>query len=245
MYSNKTLLIYKLFNFLYKHVFFLYKPLYFYYKKKFDKEKINFFKKKIKPGMTVIDIGGNIGFYTILLSSLVGSEGRVHTFEPDLLNFKYLTLNTKKNKNVFLNNAAVGKEAGRLKLYISDDLNVDHQTYDSGENRKFIEVKCQAIDDYFKNNEKVDFVKIDIQGYDYFAILGMKETIKRSAEVVIFAEFWPYALNKAGIKPDDYINLLKDMGFEINFLASDKIFDYNLKIDDRFFYRDFFAVKNK
>jgi len=237
------LLIYKFFNSLYKKNFSLYKLIYFLYKRLSDKGKINFLKDKIKSGMTVLDIGGNVGFYTILLSRLVGSEGHVHVFEPDLLNFKYLKLNTGNLKNVILNNTAVGQESGKIRLYISDDLNVDHQTYDSGESRKFIEVEALKIDDYFKNNEIIDFIKIDIQGYDYFAIQGMRETLKRSHKVIIFGEFWPYGLNNAGINPYDYLALLKELGFRIQFLEPGKDYDYNVKINDKTFYTDFYAVR--
>jgi ubiquinone/menaquinone biosynthesis C-methylase UbiE len=98
---NKLKLFY-LANYIYIFFFSLYKPLYFFYKNISDKEKIEYIKKNVKPGMFALDIGANIGFYTVLLSKMVGREGRVIAFEPDVKNFNFLKRITKKFKNVII-----------------------------------------------------------------------------------------------------------------------------------------------
>ena len=244
--ANKLEMVaYKSGNMLYKYAFPVYKPLYFRYKKKSDKKKIEHLKQIIKPGMTIVDIGANIGFYTILFAELVGENGKVYAFEPENINFKRLKKNVSKYNNVFIENAAVGKESGNIKLYHSKDLNVDHQTYDSGENRTISEIRSIALDDYFSKGEKIDFLKIDIQGYDYFAIAGMKNTIARSDKLMIFGEFWPYGLNKAGVHYSDYISLLKKLGIDPEFFCSDEdISKFDEKINDHLFYTDFRGRKS-
>jgi FkbM family methyltransferase len=194
--------------------------------------------------MNILDVGGNIGFYTILFSRLAGDNGTVHVFEPDSMNYCHLKKNTTQLKNVILNNCAVGERSGAIGLYHSQDLNVDHQTYDSGEGRPFIKVPCVSIDDYFTNNETVDFIKIDIQGFDYFAVKGMQETIKRSNKVKIFGEFWPYGLHKAGVIPSEYLKVLKDLGFDIHFLDLTCNDDLYQKVNDKSFYLNFYGSKN-
>jgi FkbM family methyltransferase len=221
--------------------FFIYKPLYFLYKEISDRRKILVLKSAVKPGMTILDIGANIGFYTKLFSKLVGKHGKVYAFEPDDLNFKYLQVTTETLDNVILEKSAVGEKSEKIRLYISDHLNVDHHTYDDGENRTSKEIQCVSIDDFLKNKGCIDFIKIDIQGYDYYAILGMKDTIKRSDKVMILGEFWPYGLNKAGSKVEDYINILKKMGFTINFLDNKK--DLSSKVNEHNYHTDFFAQK--
>ena len=120
---------------------------------------------------------------------------------------------------------------------------MDHQTYDIGENRNSIEDPCIALDDYFRHNECVDFIKMDIQGYEYHALLGMKETIKRSHPIVIFSEFWPYGLRKAGSDANEYLVLLKEMGFELKFWSKLEGVDCQEKCDDKNFYTNIYGTK--
>ena len=119
--------LFKLANKLFEHYHFIYKPLYFFYKKISDRQKIALFKNIIKPGMRVLDLGANIGFYTVLFSKLVGENGKVFAFEPDAKNYKYLEENTKTLYNVTIEKKAVSDKTGKINFYISKDLNVDHQ----------------------------------------------------------------------------------------------------------------------
>jgi FkbM family methyltransferase len=194
--------------------------------------------------MTVLDIGANIGFYSILFSQLVGKNGRVIAFEPDENNFKHLKQLTDRLKNVTAIRAAVGERNEKIKLYYSNDLNIDHQTYDNGQNRSYKEIDGIFIDGYFKNNETVDFVKIDIQGYDYYAIKGMRQTIERSKGVVILGEFWPYGLKSAGIRASEYIELLESLDLTVNF-SQKSITKENVDsfASNWFYYTDFIATK--
>ena len=149
MAEDKYPLQFRIGNMIYKKAFFIYETFYFFYKRFSDNSKIKELKKIIKPGMTVLDIGANIGFYSKLFSKLVGAEGRVYSFEPEEENFEYLKKNTKECNNVVINKMAVSDKSGKMKLYISDDLNVDHNVYDNGEGRKTCEIDAVSLDDYF------------------------------------------------------------------------------------------------
>jgi FkbM family methyltransferase len=197
----------------------------------------------LHPGMTVLDIGANIGFYSLFFAKKVGEQGKVFAFEPDQTNYRHLRDHTKNIAAMTTVQFAVGETSGSRLLFYSDELNVDHQTFDNGEGRKRIEIEMIAIDDYFVNNETVDFVKLDIQGYDYFAIKGMLKTIQRSEKIKIFGEFWPYALYKAGVHPNDYIRLLKELGFKVHVYDKEDVEDFSHYIHDKAFYTDFMAVK--
>jgi len=243
--ANKLeMLAFKTGNILYKYAYPIYKPVYFLYKIKSDKKKIEQLKQIIKPGMTILDIGANIGFYTKFFADLVGESGKVYAFEPEELNFKRLKRIISKYKNVVIEKAAVGNESGNIKLYHSRDLNVDHQTYDIGENREVSEIRSVALDDYFAKDEIIDFIKIDIQGYDYFAISGMKKTIARSEKLTMLGEFWPFGLIKAGVHYNDYISLLQELGLNLEFYCSvDDQKNFEKKSEDQFFYTDFWGSK--
>ena len=213
-------LLFKSFNLLFRYkIFFIYVPLYNLYKNIFECREIQKFKTSIKPGDIVIDAGANIGFFTILFAKLVGSAGRVIAFEPDLQNFSLLKSRASNYKNISLINAALSDSAGILDLYLSLDLNVDHRTYDSGENREKISVTSFKLDDYLQDNKiaKVDFIKTDLQGYDPIAIRGMKKTIANTKKLTIHAEFWPWGIIKTGESPTAWLKELSAMGLKTDY----------------------------
>lgn len=233
-----------LFNRLYKSCFPIYKPIYFTYKYFSDRDKIRLIKTHVKPGMKVLDIGANIGFYTILLSKLVGKGGTVYAFEPDGDNFRFLQRLTKNLTNVKLANVACGEKSSVTYLYKSQKMNTDHQVYDDGEHEEKVAVKMVSLDDYLQGEKDgIGFVKIDVQGYDYYVFRGMKKVIFRSKEMCIISEFWPYGLKKAGASADAYLSEVKLAGFDVKVLSKDKVRDYSLCAEDKWFYVDFFAQK--
>ncbi len=212
----------KLGNFLYKTSFPLYKKMYSVFKNKQDAFEIELLKKHIKPGDTVLDIGANIGFYATILSDIVGEKGKIHCFEPDTTNFNHLKKTTASYKNIIINNKAVGPKTEKLKIYTSKELNVDHRTYKPEEYDKEIEIDSVSIDDYLKG-AKVDFIKMDIQGFEMEAMKGMKETLKNNPKVKMISEFWPYGLRKAGSSLRDYFVLLKELNFNVEILKENKL----------------------
>lgn len=218
----------KLGNFLYKTSFPLYKKMYSVFKNKQDAFEIELLKKHIKSGDTVLDIGANIGFYATILSDIVGEKGKIHCFEPDTTNFNHLKKTTASYKNIIINNKAVGPKTEKLKIYTSKELNVDHRTYKPEQYDKEIEIDAVSIDDYLKGT-KVDFIKMDIQGFEMEAMKGMKDTLKNNPKVKMISEFWPYGLRKAGSSLPDFFNLLKELNFKIEILKENKLETLNLE----------------
>jgi FkbM family methyltransferase len=157
-------------------------------------------KNEVKKGDVVLDIGANIGYYTLIFAKLVGNEGRVIAFEPDPNNFALLNRNIDINgyKNVRLIQEAVPDTTGNIKLYLSEDNKGDHRIYDVGNGRKSIEIEVIRLDDYFKDyHDKIDFIKMDIQGAEMGAIRGMTALLqsneKKAHHRILahrFEEFW-------------------------------------------------------
>jgi FkbM family methyltransferase len=193
--------------------------------------------------MALDNIGANIGFYSTLFSKLVGKEGHVIAFEPDLLNFRRLSANTRKFANVTAVQTACGERTEKLRLYLSNRFNVDHQTFDGGEGRKYVETQSVSIDDYVNDDEKIGFIKIDVQGYDFHAMKGAVKTISHSPFLFVMGELWPYALNKAGVRPNEYLNLLESLGFSIHVPHANEHENFDEMIHDPYFYTDFYAAK--
>jgi len=206
-------------NFLYRNCFPLYKAMYASFKQKQDAFEISLLKRYIKPGDTVLDIGANIGFYTGLLSEITGPKGEVHAFEPDVTNYRHLAARIGTTPGVFINNKAVASRTEKLKIYTSKQLNVDHRTYKPDDYDQEIEIDAIALDEYL-SGKRVNFVKMDIQGFEMSAAQGMRSVLQQPS-LYMLSEFWPYGMRKAGSSVLDYYRLLKGYGFYI-YLIRDK-----------------------
>ena len=210
-------------NVLFNYFFPIYKFVYFIFKKKQDKLEIELIKKYVKSGDVVLDIGANIGFYSNIISSLVGKDGMVHAFEPDPINFKHLQSVTKGLKNIKINNLAVADKQGELKLYTSTLLNVDHRTYKTDDYGKSFTVKADTIDNYLDGNRKVDFIKMDIQGAEVYALHGMSKTIDANPQIKILSEIEPFGLKASGASVDEFYDFIISKNFKIHLIKNNTL----------------------
>ncbi len=213
---------FKLAGFLFKNLPFIYKPLYFAFKNLQDAYQLKLISKYIKKGDQVLDIGANIGYYSIKLAQMVGNTGTIHCFEPDPTNFNFLEKNTQGYSNIFLNNSAVSDKSGKLTFYQSTLLNVDHRAYKPDSYTHSFDVNCIAIDDYINKNQKISFIKMDIQGYEYAALLGMEQLLKRDKPSLLM-EFWPYGFQMAGTKAETVYQYLKNLNYDFYLIEKSSI----------------------
>jgi FkbM family methyltransferase len=156
---------------------------------KYEPYETELILRQARVGDVVVDVGANIGYYTVLLADKVGKNGKVYAFEPDITNFEILVKNIKENKlkNVVVVNAAVGSKSGKLKLHKSKENFGDHKLY--GKDKDIEEVKIIKLDDYLAD-VKVDLMKIDTQGWEPEVIGGAMKIIKRD-QPIMFIEYSP------------------------------------------------------
>jgi FkbM family methyltransferase len=213
----------KIGNILYKYCFPLYNLSYSKFKLKNDKSEIELLKKIIKPGDYILDIGSNIGFYANILSSFTGKTGKVYCFEPDSKNFSYLQKNTKDVSNIVLFNNAVSDKKDIIKVYKSKLLNVDHRTYPVNNYDSIEEIAAISIDELIEEKviEKVNFIKIDIQGYEITAFNGMKHLLSTNNQIKIVAEYWPHGFKRAGSSAIAFFDFFDALGYTF-YLIDDK-----------------------
>ena len=174
------------------------------------------FEEEIRRGQTVLDIGANIGYFTLLLARGVGPGGRVYAFEPDTTNFELLRRNVALNgyANVVPVPRAVWHETTTLRLYLSEDNAGDHRVFDSGEERRAISIEAVSIDDYFgPSPPEVHAIKMDIQGAEQHALDGMSRLLAKNRQLLFVTEFWPAALQRAGTSPRAFLEKLAALGF--------------------------------
>jgi hypothetical protein len=95
-------------------------------------------------------------------------------------------------------------------LYVSDQLNVDHRTYATeGDSRRAVPIDIVALDVYFKPGQRVDFIKMDIQGYELHALRGANRVLADNPNAKLLLEFWPYGLKQAGTNWIELIDTLE------------------------------------
>jgi FkbM family methyltransferase len=197
-------------NKVYQCAFPIYRPLYAAYKTCADRAERELLRKILFQGAVVVDVGANIGIYSEFLSRCVGPTGLVHSFEPSPDNFRRLSAATRHLSNVRPTEGAVGERSGECKLYISDKLNVDHRAYKAdGDSRRTVPAEMVALDDYFKPGQRVDLIKMDIQGYELHALRGAQRVLRENPNINLLLEFWPAGLAQAGVSWEELIEMLQ------------------------------------
>ena len=185
----------------------------------YEKSESKFIKSICFKGMKALDIGANIGYYSTLISQVAGENGLILALEPDPESYKYLdkTINSFKIRNVLPLPIAASDIKQKLPLFISKDNRGDNRLYQNDQLREEIEVDCLTIDELLEiNNLKtVDFIKIDVQGYEPKVFKGMKKVIKNSEKLILLTEFWPKGIFQAGENPKDFLRMLRKMEFQL------------------------------
>ena len=123
--------------------------------------------------------------------------------------------------NVNLVQKAVSRNSENLKIYTSKVLNVDHRTYEVEDYDEVIEIPAVSIDEYLGENQHVDFIKMDIQGAEYFALKGMKSTILSNPNIIILMEFWPFGLGLAKSSARALLGLIQEYGLKMFLFTED------------------------
>jgi FkbM family methyltransferase len=162
---------------------------------KYEEYETSIFLKQLKPEMVVVDVGANIGYYTLLAAKVVK---KVYAIEPDKECFEILKKNVEENglKNVVLINKAASNREEKREL-VKDEKNQGNSRLNSqrdcfAEARNDV-VECVKLDDLIK--EKVDLLKIDVQGYEPQVVEGGKKLIKTNSPI-LFLEYNQYPDNK-------------------------------------------------
>lgn len=173
-------------------------------------------RRLVRPGMLVVDVGANVGLYSLLLARLVDRTGSVLAFEPEPNLFAILCENCASNNatNVIQFQCALGRES-RVALF-------HRSAFNSGDNRldhasvghEAVEVKVERFDD-LQPESKPDFVKIDVQGHELAALSGMERALSANLSVQVLFEFAPAALRKAETPPDLLLEFFRERGFEL------------------------------
>jgi FkbM family methyltransferase len=189
----------------------------------------------VRPGSVVIDVGANIGYYTLQFAKLVGAKGHVYAFEPDPSNFRLLSKNVAVNgyANVTCIQKAVSDCNGTTRLFKNEHNRGDHRIYAAGsERRNAVEVETIRLDDFVEEiDQPIDLLKFDIQGAEAIAFAGMTRLLNDNRNLKIITEFWPRGLTLSGHDPRKFLEELIDRGFDVKVIDEQSQKLHSLDID--------------
>ena len=195
----------------------------------FEPSELAFFQKYCRGDMTLVDIGANVGLYTALAMHQLDGSGRIVTFEPHPETFEFLQKNIAANQSgpsacprVDALNLAAAPERGQQELRLNPENRGDNRLYQGTyqgqvEQWETLPIEGCPVDEVLADLgiDQVNFVKIDIQGYEQKAISGFQKTLSRSQNVILMSEFWPKGLAEAGGNASGYFQMLTEVGFTL------------------------------
>jgi len=168
-----------------------------------EEDMIYIIKKVLKPGMKVIDCGSNIGFYPLLEANILKGDGSIYAIEPDLRNFVLLNKNIEASEygnSIKPFQLAISNKVGKEKMFVAQESNLNKivSEEDDFADRhivdEIVEVETTTLDMFCSNDEYIDFVRMDIEGFEVEVFQGMKKIFANAKKgFMVFIELHPHA----------------------------------------------------
>ena len=195
------------------------------YRNAYEQYETKLFEQFVIKGTTVVDIGANVGYYTLLAAKLSGNKGKVFAFEPEPDNYALLVRNIELNNygNVIPVKMAVTSRKGEANLFINKEPGTHGFLPDREGVVGITTVETISLDEYFKGREyPINIIKIDVEGSELEVLAGMQNVISHNKNIKIFTEFWPLGLEKCGSPPRRYWDILIKSGFKHIYLINEQ-----------------------
>jgi len=198
-----------------------------YFQGCWERDVTSSINKFVERGMTVLDAGANIGAHTLRLAKLVGEDGKVIAFEPMSWAYAKLERNVSLNNfnNIVLEKCALSDVNLEGKLtYFQTSWHVGGV---SAPNSKLAEpVNFITLDDYVRANniDNIDFIKMDVGGYEYKVIQGGVESIRKFFPIMIM-QTGNTPLERSGDRLENLIDLLSSIGYSFYLASNMKQYD--------------------
>ena len=217
----------------------IYKQLALDGQREFEATKI--IKQIIKPGYKIFELGANVGYYALLEAKLIGESGKIYAVEPEKNNFTILKKNIELNrlKNIKVDNIAISDKDGQYPLYVTANSNLHSMIKPkSGDYREEM-VVTKSVDSYLAEKGGINYLRMDIEGYEFQALQGMDNTLKNNPGLKLFIELHAHLMKTK--QTIAILQKLKSFGFEIiytithdNYLRSvlGEVTVEQIKIDD-------------
>lgn len=178
------------------------------------------FGRLCQSGDRVLDLGANIGWYSVLAAKLVGSNGMVTAFEPDAANVELLRRNVSMvdcHGVVQVNHCAVSDLHGQMSLYRSGNNLGDHRLFSDGSAREVATVPVTTLDAYYADTRTSlpNIIKSDTQGSEARILRGAAQLLASGWRPLMIIEFWPFGLTRSGDDPMALACQLQALGYRL------------------------------
>lgn len=174
-------------------------------------------KKYLPAGGVFVDVGANIGAFTFMAAKIVGPAGKVHAFEPlpQLCDQMQLSKKYNQAENVYIHNQGCAAEAGTITLRTNPKNIGGSSAINGTEADTLVKVDVVQLDSVLKDSNRVDVIKIDVEGHEYEVLKGAQQLLKKHQPVIVL-EFSPhlYRLMDDSIV-SDLLVFLKNQGYKM------------------------------
>lgn len=186
-----------------------------------ERKSARLMAEHLHPGGVALDVGANIGIFTVLMAERVGSTGRVHAFEPDPRNFALLAENIERNSlGASASQVAVSDSSGTIGLAPEEDAAFTHLAGPMAPGGPAVlEVPMTSIDEYAIEMERLDLVKVDVEGGESAVLSGAGATLRRLRPALL-VECAAHHLARNGITPVQLLLQLEALGYRTYATAS-------------------------
>ena len=173
----------------------------------------------LRPGMAFVDVGANIGYFSVLASRRVGERGRVFAVEPDPYTVRLLEANLSRNgcANVSVLRMAAAAATGTVPFAVATEGRSGSSIRPGS--TSLAAVPSARLDDVL-GDEEVDVMKVDVEGAEPWVLRGAEAIIRRSRELTIVVEFRP-TLPQGGLEPLEALALYRSLGLELYAIRRD------------------------
>jgi len=176
----------------------------------------------VEPGDHILEAGANIGYYVLLEASRMNGKGKIYAIEPGIENFNLLKKNVALNHLqdfVETRHMAMSDKIGKIPFYITGKSNLHSCVLKDWESiKETVLVDTTTVDEFLKDKPEVNFVRMDIEGFECKVVHGMKKFLSRKGPLKLFIELHPHL-----VTTEDMIFLLDTLGahgFEVHKLVS-------------------------
>lgn len=187
-----------------------------------EPELMHIIKQELKPGMTVIDLGANIGYLTLIMADLMKGKGVLYAIEPDPRNVSLLEYNITANKYKFIEryNLAISNKTGKSKFCVAGSSNLSSMTKTKS-TKKVVQVKTNMLTDFIKGRKFPEFIKMDVEGHEVEILDGAYELFKKNNfPCKIVMEIHPKFYNEKHSLEKQLRRYINELGFKTKYIIS-------------------------
>lgn len=181
----------------------------------YELRETSLIKSHLRKGMTFFDVGANIGYYSLMAAAYAGPSGRVVSFEPSPENCRHFRRTVDENgiRNITIEQAALSDVTGEGQLFVPKEQGNNTPTMVANNGGRSIPVPVVTLDEYLERNRigRVDFMKIDVEGFEPKVIAGARSTIRAKRIGALICEFQGEWLRANGTTPKDFYDLMRSL----------------------------------